>query len=341
WSFTFSAFAFLLNNKKGGIIWTLSFGIILFLMLSIQNLFGIKTAYSDYELFTFLSVFGMNSYLIYTFQQEVDLCNLKLTELNSSLKNKVLEEVDKNKKQDAILSTQAKQAQMGEMVSMIAHQWRQPLNAISASAIKMKLENELGLITSDTIDATSNFIQNKTQEMSEIINSFLDFSKPKNEDSKFLLSQAIDKTLKIINTHFGLYSILIEVSYETDFKESKIVGSENLFEQVLLNLLINIRDAFDENRDLIEKNIFISVDDIGNVSVIDNAGGIEPQILDKLFNPYFTTKEEGKGTGLALYMSRKIMREHFSGDLVYKDILNGSSFKIVFNKNLDEGLKDV
>jgi len=277
---------------------------------------------------------------LYIFQEKIDYYNHKLTKANIELKNKISIEVEANERKNKILSIQSKQAQMGEMVSMIAHQWRQPLNAISASAIKLKLENDLDIITSKSINNTSVFIQDRTQDMSEIINNFLDYAKPTTKSIDFSIVALIEKTFKVVNTQFSLKGIFITLNYEDEIKDKTIVGIENLLEQVLLNLLFNVRDAFDEQKDIAIKNIYVTVNKDGNITIEDNAGGIPIDAVDKVFNPYFTTKEEGKGTGLGLYMSRKIMRDNFNGDLLYKPVPNGSSFTIVFNNNNDNPLKE-
>ncbi len=332
WSLTFSAFAFLLNNKRGGVLWTVGFGATLSLVLFLQIYFDIKTVYTNYEIFILIAIYIMNAILMHSFQKEVDLYNIKLTTLNSRLKEAVEEEVQKNKKKEQILNSQAKQAQMGEMIAMIAHQWRQPLNAISASAIKLKLESDMGLATQVTIDETTLFIQDKTQSMSKIINDFLDFSNPTHNCEPFILSKVITKLLNIIQTQLTLHNIEVKVSYKKEFKNQVVDGCENLLEQVLLNLLVNARDAFDENSEIVDKKIVIIIDNVGTIKVQDNAGGIPKNIENKVFNPYFTTKEEGKGTGLGLYMSKKIMKKNFKGDLIYMPIQNGSSFTIFLTK---------
>jgi len=336
WSVTLPAFAFLLNNKKNGFKWTYLYGIILLVILFLQMFSYIGTKFTDYELFIILCVYSMLSYLMYSFQEEVDLYVQELNDLNNSLEHRVLDELEKNKRKDTILNIQSKQAQMGEMISMIAHQWRQPLNAISASAIKLRLEYEMGVLNKDSIKESSDFIQNKTQDMSEIINTFLDFSKPDFHDEAFTIKYVLSRVMKVIHTQFELHAIEIELVYDKEFQNRDILGSKNLLEQVILNLLINVRDAFDEKKREDKNKIYIIIDKFGTINIKDNAGGIPLEILDKVFNPYFTTKEEGKGTGLGLYMSRKIMRENFRGDLLYSPIEGGSCFKIIFEKNRDK-----
>jgi len=332
WSLTFPAFSFLLNNKQKGLLWTLLFGIILLFILFFQEVFNLNTSYDSFELFVLICVYIVTTYLIYLFQNEVDSFTFKLEELNEDLENRVIREIQKNKKKDEMLYLQAKQAQMGEMVSMIAHQWRQPLNAISASSMKMKLENEMNILTAKGIDETSEFIQDKTQSMSEVINSFLDFSKPIDVNAEFILSDAIDKSYDIVKAQLILNSIDVEIKYEEGFKNKILTGSESLLEQVLLNLFVNSKDAFNENDNILEKKILILVDEIGSFKFQDNAGGIPIELREKVFNPYFTTKEDGKGTGLGLYTSREIMKNYFDGDLIFIPVSDGSSFEIIFNK---------
>jgi signal transduction histidine kinase len=340
WSLAFPAFSFLLNDKKRAIRWTLFYGTVLFSIIFLQMLHILASQYTDYELFVLFSIYGSIVYLMYAFQKEVDMYNDSLIELNNSLELKVSQAVQENREKDTILNIQSKQAQMGEMVSMIAHQWRQPLNAISASAIRLELENDMDLLDKEKITTMSNFIQDKTQDMSEIIDSFLDFSKPIGNGEYFKAKDAIKKVLTIVGTQFTLHSIELDVSYNHDNAEI-LYGSRNLLEQVILNLLINTRDAFDDQKILKNKKIFILIDKDGNIQIKDNAGGIDKEITEKIFNPYFTTKEEGKGTGLGLYMSRKIMRLNFQGDLLYDAIEDGSSFKIVFHKDLQKEAEDV
>ncbi len=340
WSLTYSPIVFLLLQRKPALKLVVVYTILLLFILLMQIFFGLSTVYSSYEIFTLLIIHLFNSYLLYIFQEKIDYYNHKLTKANIELKNKISIEVEANERKNKILSIQSKQAQMGEMISMIAHQWRQPLNAISASAIKLKLENDLDIITSKSINNTSVFIQDRTQDMSEIINNFLDYAKPTTKSIDFSIVALIEKTFKVVNTQFSLKGIFITLNYEDEIKDKTIVGIENLLEQVLLNLLFNVRDAFDEQKDIAIKNIYVTVNKDGNITIEDNAGGIPIDAVDKVFNPYFTTKEEGKGTGLGLYMSRKIMRDNFNGDLLYKPVPNGSSFTIVFNNNNDNPLKE-
>ena len=241
------------------------------------------------------------------------------------------------KKKDTILFQQTKLAQMGEMIGMIAHQWRQPLNAISATGINLSLLASMGKLEEDKVQESSEFIQNQCQKMSTTIDTFLNFVKPAKESKSFKLSHTVESIMSIMGMQLSNHNI--EVNISTTDENISTVGHEDLLEQVIINLLSNSRDAFDDiaredtaSHKKAYKFINITIDIEENIPVIsieDNAGGIPEDIRDKIFNPYFTTKEQGKGTGIGLYMSMDIMKKSFKGDLIYKATDSGSFFKIV------------
>ena len=140
WVLMFPPFVFLLDSKKRGLEWVLTFATIIFLFNLLQYVHWIKTAYSHTELFILLIVYGLVAYLIYLFKKEVNYYVNQLQSVNSVLEKRVVSEMEKNQQKDEMLNNQAKQAQMGEMISMIAHQWRQPLNAISAASINLSFQ---------------------------------------------------------------------------------------------------------------------------------------------------------------------------------------------------------
>lgn len=233
------------------------------------------------------------------------------------------------------INQQKKLAQLGEMVAMIAHQWRQPLNAISATAINLTLKAQMEEFYPEEIEEGAIFIQNQCQKMSQTIETFLEFVKPSKEPSSFLLRHSIDEVLKIMERQLYTHNISINIIEER--AGMQIFGYEDQFEQVLLNLLSNARDAFDET-DQDEKNLILSLT-MGNegeslLRIEDNAGGIPEAIREKIFNPFFTNKEGGKGTGLGLYMSLEIIRKSFDSTLRYIPIKGGSRFEIVFNPTI-------
>ncbi|WP_456391010.1 sensor histidine kinase [Hydrogenimonas sp.] len=234
------------------------------------------------------------------------------------------------KERDFLLFQHSKMVQMGEMINMIAHQWRQPLNAISAASIQSVMKKELGVLNDDDFYQTQNFIQKQSQKMSKIIDTFMSYSKAKQAKECFLVHVLFDTILELIATQLYAHNINIEIERECSLE---IYGQKDMLEQVILNLLMNARDAYDERADMQNKVIYIKVKDKKQIEIIDFAGGMSDGISQKLFTPYFTTKEQGKGTGIGLYISRRIMKEHFGGDLLYEKIDNGSKFVLQF-KNI-------
>lgn len=232
-------------------------------------------------------------------------------------------------------NNQNKLIQMGEMVAMIAHQWRQPLNALSATAINMILKSQMGEIQSVDIEKGAYFIQNQCQKMSQTIDTFMEFVKPSKGAHHFSLRHSIDQSLLLIERQLNNHNIAIHI--DEKIYGIEIFGFEDQFEQVLLNLLSNARDAFDESPHE-DKNLYITmmIDDRGRavLRVEDNAGGVPESIRDKIFNIFFTHKDEGKGTGLGLYMSLEIIRKSFSSELHYIPMDGGSRFEIIFNTEI-------
>jgi len=216
-------------------------------------------------------------------------------------------------------------AQMGEMVGMIAHQWRQPLNAISAATIQLTMKYEMDMMSKDDFLTTQKFIQDECQKMSKVIDTFMEYSKNEAKLENFYFKEVMQTIDKLIGIEFKLKNISIKENLENDFE---IYGNKNMLEQIVLNIIVNAKDAFEEN-DINDRKIDIIAKD-KKIEISDNAGGIDDEVAKKIFNPYFTTKEQGKGTGLGLYMAKKIMKEHFNGELYYEKLENGSKFILDF-----------
>lgn len=253
----------------------------------------------------------------------------------SEWKMKIDEEIDRSKQ----LLQKTKQAQMGEMVGMIAHQWRQPLNAISATCINMSLLSNMDKLDKDRLQQSSKFIQDQCQNMSSTINTFMDFIKPPCDSKPFKLLHSIESIMQIMGAQLSNHDI--EVSIDADDKNISIVGHEDLLEQVIINLLSNSRDAFDD-QNITTKFIKILIQKKDNTPIItieDNAGGVKKEIKDNIFNPYFTTKEQGEGTGIGLYLSLSIMKKSFKGNLTHKNTKHGSLFEISFPNEVNDDTK--
>ena len=239
-------------------------------------------------------------------------------------------EKDKVEQQMFIIQ-QSRMASMGEMIGNISHQWRQPLNALGLTLQKISLYQSHGVLDSEKLKVSIDKSMNLINSMSSTINDFRDFFNPNKEKSDFSILDAVDKAYRIVESSFEHSSI--EYRLEADDDNLSIKGYENEFSQVMLNLLNNAKDAIVENKiatGLVVVNIKKGVNNI-DISIYDNAGGISEEVISKIFEPYFTTKEEGKGTGIGLYMSKMIIEDHMNGKLTVKNIDGGACFSIHFN----------
>ena len=252
------------------------------------------------------------------------------------MKDKIEEALEKNKKQDQQLLQQSRLAQMGEMISMIAHQWRQPLGAISSCVADLEIKIDLHSYDLDTkegqekqskyfLDRFTNinsFVKNLTQT----IDDFRDFYKPNKKLYETTFQQLIEKALGIINVSFINYNIVVVQNYDS---QDVIEMYDREMMQVILNILKNAQDNFRE-KELKNCQITIQTKE-RSLSISDNGGGIDEDILEKIFDPYFSTKTEKNGTGLGLYMSKIIVEQHHNGTLQVNNIDNGVCFTIDLN----------
>jgi len=230
--------------------------------------------------------------------------------------------------QEHRLLQQSRLAQMGEMISMIAHQWRQPLAAIGASSTKLKIKAKMGRSDTDITIKTTEKINNLIQHLSETINDFKEFFRMDKVEKVSSYTQMIDTVFDITEETIMRNNIEIIRELNSDDKMKTYV---NEVQQVILNLLKNAEDALMDkkpNNPVIkistykEKNMVV-------LEVSDNAGGIPDNIIENIFDPYFSTKEEQNGTGLGLYMSKTIIEEHCGGILSVHNSAKGAVFKVM------------
>jgi len=232
---------------------------------------------------------------------------------------------------DTMLMQQAHSAQMGEMINMIAHQWRQPLNAISSAAIKLNLQNSMGILSEEEITQTSQFIEKMTQKMSQTINDFMDFAKPTKQKEYIKFDEILEEILAIIGPQLHNRDIILTTKIETNVE---LYTYKKELEHILINILSNARDALEE-QSVIEKRIHLHIylkNALCIIKIQDNAGGIDEAIIERIFDPYFSTKETHKGTGLGLYMSKKILQEHLNGDIFVRNNEDGAEFTILLDR---------
>ncbi len=240
-------------------------------------------------------------------------------------------ELTQIKIRDEFIQQQAKLAQMGELLSMIAHQWRQPLTAINAASENLKLKALLNEIDFNTIENTTNDIDKYVNHLSNTINDFRNFYKVDKSMEITTLNELVEKSLNIIED--SIISNNIKIFKELN-STSKIETYICEITQVILSLLQNAEDI------LLEKQIdnpYIEIKTYEDnkklyLEIIDNGGGISTEILEKIFEPYFSTKLEKNGTGLGLYFAKRIIDNNCNGLLDVRNHLNGAIFTISFNK---------
>ena len=261
----------------------------------------------------------------------------ELKQLNIDLDKKIKQEVIKNREKDLQLLQQSKNAALGEMIANIAHQWRQPLSVISAVTTGMKLEKEVGVLTDEQLFKKLDKISSTSKHLSNTIDEFRDFLKDDNKKIIFNLTKEIDKCLLIEESIIKANSIMIIKSLDDSISINNLPHG---LSHSLINIINNAKDALNKMMD--ENNRFLFIESKSNngnaiITLRDCGGGIPENIIDKIFEPYFTTKHQAQGTGLGLYMSYKIITENMNGIIEvrnvsynYKDMeFTGAEFKII------------
>jgi len=263
----------------------------------------------------------------------VDEKTKELRDINESLEIKVKDKVQELIKKDEILTVQSKQAVMGEMISMIAHQWRQPLNMITLQISNLQIKQMMGERVEDSLlKKTLDEVTSTIIYLSETVDDFKTYFHPNKELNSIDVNELIEKAIGFINPRIKSNKIEIEFN-KSQTIELEIYTNEMI--QVLLNIMSNAIDAY-ELQENGHKKIKISVEDRRNkiiISIKDNAGGIKKENIKKLFEPYFSTKGKN-GTGLGLYMSQMIVEKQLNGKLTLKSSKEETTFMISIPKSL-------
>ncbi len=277
-----------------------------------------------------------NFFILYWFKENKKI-ESKLREFNTQLRIRVDKEVKYSQEKERQLLDQSRLAQMGELISMIAHQWRQPLGAISAISIDLNMKLELDSFDLEEPEKRKECqmyfnnslkdIDNLVQALTITIDDFRNFYKPNKKFDYMLIEEVLRKSLNIIQTSMESDGITFSI-HQKSTKKIKILSNELM--QVFLNILKNAQDNFKE-RSIQNPKISISCADNSEgviVKISDNGGGIDKDILAKIFEPYFSTKNEKNGTGLGLYMSKIMIEEHHDGSLHVSNEDDGVCFAI-------------
>jgi len=252
----------------------------------------------------------------------------EIEELNSNLNKQVHEEVVKSRQKDLLLIQQSKMAALGEMISSIAHQWRQPLNALQLMVTNLRLDAMEGLISEKGIELFSEKSSIYIHKMSSTIDDFRNFYKPDKNRELFNVNEVVKNSIQLSEYTMAHNNIHIRF-IEKD--NHNVTGYPGEFSQVILNLLNNSRDQIIAHKSQ-KREIEVIIDSAENNSVVtiaDTGGGIAENIIGKIFDIYFTTKEGDQGTGIGLYMSKMIIEEHMKGRIFAENVESGARFKIV------------
>ena len=314
---------------------------------------AIKFKRKDFsEFYMNVSAVKLSNGLLIGFTQDitksVEMEN-ELKNLNRELSKKVKEEIDKRRKHEQLLQEQKKFADMGQMVSAIAHQWRQPLNALGLHIQDIYDSYEFGELDEEHMKKFEESGMKLIRHMSSTVDDFRDFFIPDKEKKRFSVVDSISDMLQLIKVQLSSRDIEVNVACDCNTGEDcdcSVGGGCAIpqmcvdalpgeFKQALMNLIYNAVDSIQENkiRNNIEKGrLDINVKRSGELIIIkirDNGIGIPEDVMPRIFEPYFTTKEEGKGTGIGLYMSKIVFEKQMKGSIRAVNLDVGCEFEIV------------
>ncbi len=238
--------------------------------------------------------------------------NLKL--LNDDLEKRIELEVEKMKEVQEKLFKSEKLAAMGDMIGNIAHQWRQPLSVITTASTGMQMQKEFGTLSDERFTNSCDMINNNAQYLSETIDDFKNFIKGDSIEVQFNIEDKMNSFLHLVESVVTSDDIHMVLDFQKDIT---LNGHPNELIQCIMNIFNNSKDALTE-KEVENKHIFISTNIIDTnlqISIYDNAGGIPKDIINKVFEPYFTTKHKAQGTGLGLHMTYNLITDCMNGNI--------------------------
>lgn len=260
--------------------------------------------------------------------EEISQSKQKVEQLNERLNQKLHLSLNEIEQQKLLLFHQSKLVSMGELIGNIAHQWRQPLSALALVIQNLEDTYRYGELDDKTIASLTSESMNLINYMSQTIEDFRSFVNPNQKVQDFDLNKAIEETLKLTESALRVHHIECKVTY--DPLNPSVTGIPSEFKQVLINLINNSKDAILEHGDHGSIVIAVTSDDTQvTLTFEDSGGGIPDEIIGRVFEPYYTTKQEGKGTGIGLYMSYLIIHDKMKGNITVSDTDQGAIFRII------------
>ena len=326
WIFTYPIVILYFKNEKHALYWV--FFLLAMVFISPIQPF-VKSQYSMYQIINLTFVLSISTIVVYFYHLKMQEARAKIFSQSQMLKNKVEELI----KKDKILTLQSRQAVMGEMISMIAHQWRQPLSSVTLNISNFQVKRLLGQdVESKDIDKILENINETVVYLSDTINDFQTYFHPKKETSCVKITEVVDKALNFTLPRIREHQITLDFK-KYDFAEIHTYVNELI--QVLLNILNNAVDQLVSKR-VQKPHIMINMfEDKANITIAvkDNAGGIKEELLESIFEPYFSTKGKN-GMGLGLYMSQMIMQKQFGTGIEVSSNDGETVFRVIVPKKL-------
>jgi len=337
------------NNKKA---------VAYFIKYSNSTFIG--NLYKDFYIIIFMIFIFLIAIIIYIYNNNIfkhklsdtlDQISKQKEELSHTVhelenqNRQIAKQIEENRKKDTLIADQSRLASLGEMIGNIAHQWRQPLSAISTTASSLSVQNELDILDKKDLSPALGRIVDKTLFLSQTIEDFRNFIEGKKEDVEFDVSSAIDSAFSVVDSSISNHHITVIRNYKENMR---ISNYKNEFIQGVLNIINNAKDALDDGkRSIHERFLLVELtkqNDQVHITFQDNANGIPKDIINKIFEPYFTTKHQSQGTGLGLYMTNRIITQSMQGSLnventsfIYQDKeYFGAKFTITLPMQLDK-----
>lgn len=258
--------------------------------------------------------------------REIERNHNSLREVNLILERDIEKETANSRKKDELLQEQSLKAALGDMIDIIAHQWKQPLSAISLKVQAFALTSSMGTLQAAQVEEVHDYVNEKVSHMNNTLDEFRNFFRENKKTSEVVLKNIIESTQELLRDLITLNEINVNIKGDLDAK-ANIVPEE--LKHVFINLINNAKDAFEENN-IENKEITFEIKSSKNSSILhiyDNAGGIPENIIGNIFDFNFTTKESGKGTGVGLYMS-KLFIESTGGTIDVRNIDRGACFTL-------------